>query len=186
MSIINAIRERRSHKTFTNRPVFEDEIRALIEAAVLAPNHKMTQPWGFVVLGRRSRQRYAEIKANWRVRDESNEEFAAARREKIIADIAGVPVAIVVTQKLSPDALRREEDYAAIFMGIQNMLLLATSMKLGSKVLTGGVMELPEMRQLVGAADDERIVAIVHVGEAADEPAAKARTPAAEKTRWLP
>lgn len=186
MSVINAIRERRSHKFFTNRPVFEDEIRALIEAAVLAPNHKMTQPWGFVVLGKRSRQRYAEIRANWRVRDEGNTEFAAAKRDKIIADTASIPAVIVVTQKLSEDAHRREEDYAAIFMGIQNMLLMATSMKLGSKVVTGGVMEVAEMRQLIGAAGDERIVAIVHVGEAAEVPPAKPRIPATEKTRWLP
>jgi nitroreductase len=186
MSIINAIRERRSHKLFTNRPIFEDEIRALIDAAVLAPNHKLTQPWGFVVLGRRARQRYAEIKANWRVQGEANDEFAAAKREKIIAQTAGVPAVIVITQKLNADLVRREEDYAAIFMGIENMLLLATSMKLGSKVHTGGVMEEPEMHKLIGAAQDERIVAIVHIGEPAEEVPAKVRIPSAEKTRWLP
>lgn len=186
MSIINTIRERRSHKSFTNRPIFEDEVRALIEAAVLAPNHKMTQPWGFVVLGRRARQRYAEIKANRRVQGEANDEFAAAKREKIITQTASIPAVIVVTQKLNTDLVRREEDYAAIFMGIQNMLLLATSMKLGSKVHTGGVMEEPELHKLIGAGSDERIVAIVHIGEPAEDVPAKARIPATEKTRWLP
>lgn len=186
MSLLNTIRERRSHKSFTTRPVFEDEIRTLLEGAVLAPNHKMTQPWGFVVLGKRARQRYAEIKASTRIKGETNDEFAAAKREKIIAETAAIPAVIVVTQKLDPDPLRREEDYAAVFMGIQNMLLLATSMTLGSKVHTGSVMNEPEMRELIGAADDERIVGIIHVGEPAEEMAPKARIPAADKTRWLP
>lgn len=186
MSIMNTIRERRSHKTFTKKPVYETEIRALLDAAVLAPNHKLTQPWGFAVLGRRSKQRYAEIKARLRVRDELDPAVAAERRQKIAEETAAVPAVIVVTQKLDPDPVRREEDYAAVFMAIENMLLLATSMKLGSKVLTGSIIDDAEMRELIGAAHDERIVAIVHVGEPAEEPRPKTRIPAAEKTRWLP
>ena len=186
MSVLNTIRERRSHKSFTTRPVFEDEIKTLLEGAILAPNHKLTQPWGFVVLGKRSRQRYAEIKASNRIKDESNTEFAAAKREKITAETAAVPAVIVVTQKLDPSPARQEEDYAAVFMAIQNMLLLATSMGLGSKLHTGSIMDDAQLRELVGAADDERIVAIIHAGEPAEELPPKARIPAADKTRWLP
>jgi nitroreductase len=186
MSVLNAIRDRRSHKSFTTRPVFEDEIKTLLEGAILAPNHKLTQPWGFVVLGKRARTRYAEIKAANRVKDEANAEFAAAKRDKIVAETAAIPAVIVVTQKLDPSPVRQEEDYAAVFMGIQNMLLLATSMGLGSKVNTGRIMDDAQMRELIVAADDERIVGIVHVGEPVEELAPKARIPAAEKTRWLP
>lgn len=186
MSVIQAIRNRRSQKRFTTRPVSESDIKALIEAAVLAPNHKMTQPWGFVVLGPRARQKYAEIKAADRVRDEPDSKVAAEKRERIVADITAVPTVIVVTQKLDTNPARVEEDYAAVFMGIENMLILATSMGLGSKVHTGGIMLDPDLRALTGAADDERIVAIVHFGEPAEEMPAKNRIPASDKTRWLP
>jgi nitroreductase len=186
MSILNAIRQRRSHKAFTTRPVADDEIKTMLEGAIAAPNHKMTQPWGFVVLGRLSRRKYAEIKANNRVKNEANDDFALAKREKIAAETAAVPAVIVVTQKEDADPHRRQEDYAAVFMAIQNMLLLATSMGLGSKLLTGSVMEEPALRELIGAAPEERIVAIIHVGEPAEELAPKARVPAADKTRWLP
>src|SRR5688572_24055420 len=151
MSILNAIRQRRSHKFFTARPVFEDEIRTMLEGAIAAPNHKLTQPWGFAVLGHRSRRKYAEIKAALKVKSEANAEFALAKREKLTAEIAAIPAVIVVTQKLDADPHRREEDYAAVFMAIQNMLLLATSMGLGTKVQTGSVMDDPQMRELVGA-----------------------------------
>lgn len=186
MSVIQAIRNRRSQKRFTDRPIADSDIKALIEAAIMAPNHKMTQPWGFVVLGPRARRSYGEIKAADRVKDETDSAIAAEKREKIIAEIGAVPGVVVVTQKLDSNPARAEEDYAAVFMGIENMLLLATSMGLGSKVHTGGIMIDPALRELVGAANDERVVAIIHFGEPAEEMPAKTRIPASEKTRWLP
>lgn len=184
MSVLNTIRQRRSHKAFTARPISDDDIRTMLEGAITAPNHKMTEPWGFVVLGKLSRRRYAEIKAASKV--ETDDEQSAARRAKIIADTSAIPAVIVVTQKLDPDPHRMKEDYASVFMAIQNMLLLATSMGLGSKVVTGKIMDESRMRELVGATPDKRIVAIVHVGEPAEEVKPKARQTVAEKTRWLP
>lgn len=175
--ILNLIRSRRSQKSFTNRQVAEEEIKTLLEGAVLAPNHKMTEPWGFAVLGRLSKRKYGDIRA-------ANK--AEGLREQFAAETAAIPAVIVVTQKLSTDPVRIKEDYAAIYMGIQNMLLLATSLGLGSKVHTGGIMDESPMRELVGAAEDERIVAILHFGEPAEEMKAKPRKPIAEKTKWLP
>lgn len=186
MSVFSTIRERRSHKRFTTRPVAPEEIKAMLEAAVLAPNHKMTQPWGFAVLGPRSRRKYAEIKGHNRIKDEPNSEFAAAKREKIVEETAAVPGVIVVTQKWDHNPARAEEDYAAVFMAVQNLLLMATSMGLGSKLHTGSMLEEPELRELVGAAKDERVVAIIHLGEPAEELPPKARIPADQKTKWLP
>ena len=185
-SVIQVIRDRRSQKTFTKRPVNENDIRTLIEAAVLAPNHKMTQPWGFIVLGPRARRRYGEIKAALRVREETDPAIAEEKRIKITEEIAAVPAVIVVTQHLEGEPNRRREDYAAIFMAIENMLLAATSMGLGSKVHTGDIMNAPPMRELIQADESNQIVAIVHFGEAAEEMKPKVRVPASEKTKWLP
>lgn len=184
-SVIQSIRDRRSQKKFTSRPVNEDDIRTLLDAAVLAPNHKLSQPWGFAVLGRLARKRYGEIKAEMRVATE-DPATAEEKKAKIIEETAGVPAVIVVTQKLEGDARRKREDYAAVFMAIQNILLVATSMGLGSKVHTGDILNAEPMRELIGAVPEEQIVAIIHLGEPAEEMKAKARIPANEKTRWIP
>ena len=183
-TVVQTIRERRSHKNFTSTPIDDDDVRTMLDAAVLAPNHKMTQPWGFAVLGRLARKRYGEIKAALRTQDTGPD--AEEKRAKIAAETAVVPGVIVVTQKLEGDAHRKREDYAAVFMAIQNMLLVATSMRLGSKVLTGDILNAPAMRELVQAEENEQLVAIIHVGEPADEMKPKARVPAAEKTKWIP
>jgi nitroreductase len=185
-SVLDVIRDRRSQKTFTTRPVSEDQIRTLLDAAVLAPNHHMTQPWRFAVLGPEGRRRYGEIKAQLRVPQAIDAALAEEKRAKIMADIAAVPGVVVVTQHVDADPHRAKEDYAAIFMGIENMLLVATSLGLGSKVHTGDIMAAPAMRELVKAEEDEEIVAMLHIGEAAEEMKPKPRIPAEERTRWIP
>lgn len=186
-SVLQSIRDRRSHKAFTNRPIDENDIRTMLDAAVLAPNHKMTQPWQFAVLGRIAKKSYGEIRGMVRVpKDGEDATIAQQKRAQIAAETAAIPGVIVVLQRLEGDAHRKREDYAAIFMAIQNILLVATSMGLGSKVVTGDVLNAVPMRELVEAQDGEQIVAIIHLGEPAEVPKPKARIPAGDKTRWVP
>lgn len=185
-SVMQSIRDRRSHKVFTRRQVDPDDIRTLLDAAVLAPNHKMTQPWSFAVLGRLAKKQYGEIKAQLRVKSDADGAAAAEKRAKLVDEIAAVPAVIAVMQRLEGDAHRKREDYAAVFMAIENILLVATSMGFGSKVLTGDILSAQNMRELVQAEENEQIVAIIHLGEPADQPKAKPRIPASDKTRWLP
>src|SRR5215213_8861361 len=58
MNVIEAIAQRRSIKKFQDRPLTREELEPLLDAAVLAPNHHLTQPWRFYVLGPESRRRY--------------------------------------------------------------------------------------------------------------------------------
>jgi nitroreductase len=139
-----------------------------------------------VVLGPRARQRYGEVKAALRTREIADAQMAREKSEKILADTAAVPCVIVATQRVDADPVREREDYAAIFMAIENMLLAATSMGLGSKIHTGDILDALEMQQLVQAESDERLVAIVHLGEPAEPMKPKERLPAEEKSRWLP
>jgi nitroreductase len=183
---MQVIRDRRSQKTFTDRPVSDEDIRAMLEAAVLAPNHKMTQPWAFAILGRLAKRSYGEIRAVLKLREDIDAAGAQDKRAKIVAETAAIPGVIVVMQKLEGDAHRKREDYAAVFMAIQNILLVATSMGLGSKVHTGDILNAPPMRELVRAEENEQIVAVIHVGEPAEEMKPKTRVPAANKTRWIP
>ncbi len=60
MNIIDFINARRSIKTFSDRPVTQEEIEQLLSAACQAPNHRMTEPWRFYVLGPQSRRAYGE------------------------------------------------------------------------------------------------------------------------------
>jgi nitroreductase len=186
MRLLDAIENRRSIKKFTPRAVTRAELEALLDAAILAPNHGMTQPWGFIVMGEEARRAYGDVLGARRAARIEDPEAAATVRERSVRGMVETPAIIAVTMNLDDDPETREEDYAATFMAIQNMTLAAVANGLGTQIKTGAVMEDPRLREALGVPEGRRIVALVFVGEHAEVPAPKARTPAAEKTTWLP
>jgi nitroreductase len=105
--------------------------------------------------------------------------------ERTVADAVAAPSMIAVVQKLSDNPEILEEDYAAIWMAIQNILLGAVELGLGSHLRTGAGFNDPAVRAAWGVADGERVVGVVLMGVPEGEVPAKARVPASERTAWL-
>jgi nitroreductase len=186
MDILEAIRTRRSIRQFTDRPIRREEIEHLLEAAVEGPNHRLTQPWRFYVLGPQARRAYGAVLGARKAKRVEDPEAARAVVEKVAATEAAVPAVIAVSMTLDANLEVREEDYAATMMGVQNLMLAAWARGLGTHLKTGAVMEDPRARAAVGVPEGERIVATIQLGEPAVVPEVKARRPAAEVTAWVP
>lgn len=186
MDVFEALAARRSIKRFTDRSLGRAEIERVLEAAVLAPNHRMTEPWRFHVLGPESRRAYGEALGDRKARRVEDPEAGELVRRKVAEEHAALPSMIAVSVRLDENPEIREEDYAAAFMAIENLSLAAVAMGLGAHIKTGAVMDDPRAREAAGIPDGERLVAIVNVGEPAEVASPKPRTSAAELTRWLP
>ena len=186
MQVSDAIRERRSIKRFTQTPVSRDEIEALLNAAALAPNHRLTEPWRFYVLGPEAREAYGRALGARKAKKIEDPSAAQATIDTVAAEHRALPVMIVVAmvQNASPEIA--EEDYAAAMMAVENLSLLAVEMGLGTHIKTGAVMGDPAARAAVGVKDDERIVTVVNVGAPAEPPPPKPRGGAASRTTWVP
>ncbi|MFQ5833455.1 MAG: nitroreductase family protein [Candidatus Thorarchaeota archaeon] len=61
MSVDEAIRERRSVRAYEDRPVSENLIRQIIEAATFAPSAKNGQQWRFTVLIGDSKKQFTDL-----------------------------------------------------------------------------------------------------------------------------
>jgi nitroreductase len=188
MDAIEAIQRRTSVRHFRPEPVARELIERLLECAVRAPNHKLTEPWRFAVLTGDARAQFAEIRANHRLDrfsdPQSAEALAAA--EKVRREALDIPVFIVVMSAVSQDEITREEDYAAVMMSIANLMTAAESLGLGTYLKTGGVMRQPELAQLVGLAQGFRIVGVISLGYSAQpEAPRRRRQTAAELTKWV-
>jgi nitroreductase len=184
MNISDAVSQRRSIKRFTNRPVTREEIEALLSAAVAAPNHRLSQPWRFYVLGPEARHAYGVVLGGRKARKIEDPEAARAMRENVAAEHRALPAMLAVAMVNNDNPEIREEDYAAVMMAVQNLCLAALELGLGTHVKTGAVMNDPEARAAAGVNDNERIVAVVNLGEPADVPPAKPREPATKFTTW--
>lgn len=184
MDLIEAIESRRSVKQFTERVPTRQELERLLQLATLPPNHRMTQPWRFYVMGPEAHARYAALKAELKSRKVEDEAAAAAVREKVERGTLAIPAVVAVAMPESEDEQTREEDHAAVFMGLENLLLAAQSMGLGGYIHTGRIMNFPELREALGVPEGQRVVALLDLGEPAELPSPKPRASASDVTHW--
>ncbi len=185
MTILDAIRSRRSTKAFAGAPVTREQIETLLELAVLAPNHRMSAPWRFLVLGPDARRAYGQVLGARKAKKVEDATAARVIVERTVADAMAAPSMIAVVQTLSDNPEIVEEDYAAIWMAIQNILLGAVELGLGTHLRTGAVFNDPAVRAAWSVPDGDRVVGVVLMGVPEGEVAPKARVPASERTAWL-
>src|SRR5690606_13315359 len=111
----------------------DEVLREVLDVGRFAPNHKLTEPWRFTVIGRQSRPPFETAWAAFavsRLPEIATPERREEARRAALGKIGGKPAIVIVTQTLDPDPLRREEDYAAVAGAIQNIQLAAWALGL--------------------------------------------------------
>lgn len=188
MSVLDVIRTRRSVGQFKPDPVPPEVITELLEAAVWTPNHRLTEPWSFYVLGPESKRRFAEIRRDAR-RDALPDPHAPEAQpalQKLYDTTANTPVIIVFAASGHNDPEVKEENEWATFGAAYAFMLGAWAKGIGTYFRTGrGVLGSPDLRTLLNLPSGHRIIGVVYAGYPETVPQKK-RTPAAQKTVWLP
>jgi nitroreductase len=187
MDAIEAIQRRTSVRRYRPDPVPRETIELMLECAVRAPNHKLTEPWRFAVLTGEAKASLGEIKARHRLKryDDPASAEARAAMDKMRREALEAPAVIVIMSRVHDDEVMREEDYAAVMMATANLMTAAQSLGLGTYLKTGGVMRDPALGELVGLLEGYRIVGVLSLGYPAEAESPRRRQPAGELTQWL-
>lgn len=186
MNVSDATALRRSVRKFTERAPTREQLERMLHAATLAPNHRLTQPWRFYVLGPEARAAYGLALGNRKAKKASDEAQAESMRQNTSREHRALPCMVLVSIVLNENPEIREEDYGAAMMATQNLCLSAVEQGLGTHIRTGAIMDDPAARAAAGVPDDERIVVVLTVGEPLELPEAKARRAVSELTHWVP
>ena len=184
-NVLDTLRARRSIRQFTGRQPTRQEVETILDAAVTAPNHRLTQPWRFHVLGPEARRAYGFALGNRKAQKIEDAAAAESVRQKVADEHAALPLMIAVSVVEDENPEIREEDLAATMMAVQNISLAAVELGLGTHIKTGAIMNDPAARAATGVPERERIVAVLNVGEPATVPPAKERKSAASLTTWV-
>jgi nitroreductase len=168
MEIEEAIRSRRTHKAYGAEPVDRAMLDELLDLARWAPNHHLTNPWRFRVLGPGALDRLKE---------------AAGPEAAGKLDRAPTLVAVSVVQ--TGDPVADEEDLCAAACAAYIVLLAAHGRGLAGYWRTPAVLRTSEGRAALGIGDDEHVIGLLHLGPARQEQRPPERAPAADVIEYL-
>lgn len=144
-----AIRSRRTHKVYGSEPVDRATLDELLELARWAPNHDLTNPWRFRVIGPRALER---------LKDAAGAEGAAK--------LDRAPTLVAATMVEPADPVQREEDLAATAVATYIVLLAAHARGLVGYWRTPAVLRSEAGRAALGIGDGEHVVGLIHLGPA--------------------
>jgi nitroreductase len=152
MDVETAIRTRRTHKAFSPEPLAPELLEELLELAEWAPNHHLTVPWRFRVVGPRALARLKEVAGP----------EGAAKLDRC-------PTLVVVSCRLDGDPVTEEEDLHATAVASYIVLLAAHARGLAGYWRTPGLLREPAGRAAAGLPDEERFVGLLHLGHPRQE-----------------
>ena len=188
MDVIRAIETRQSIGRVKPDPVPKELIERILESAVHAPNHRLTEPWRFHVFTGKGRGELARARAEIaRLQAETegeSYELAAGRISRERKKAFRAPVVIVVISSGGRDEVETLENYAACAAAVQNMQLTAHALGLATMWRTGAVVYHDHMREFFGLKEGDRMVAHLYVGYPDMGERPRRRMPAHEKTIW--
>ena len=169
MSFHELAASRRTHKEFGPEPVDRETLLELFDVARFAPNHHLTQPWRFRVLGPETLAALKEC---------------AGESESKKLDRA--PTLVIASAVLSGELIQDEEDVCATAAAIMLVLLAATERGLATYWRTPGILRTARGREAAGVPDGERVLGLLHFGAGGREPSARERADASQYVVFLP
>jgi nitroreductase len=164
-----AIRTRRTHKAYRQDPVSREVLDELFELASWAPNHHLTVPWRFRVVGPQALERLKAV--------------AGPENAK---KLDRAPTLVVVSAKQpGEDPEQDYEDLLSTGVAAYIVLLGAHARGLGGYWRTPGILREPAGLEAVGVPDDERFVGLLHLGEVFEPKPAPERPDAGATVTYL-
>jgi nitroreductase len=164
-----AIRTRRTHKAYGAEPVPRGTLEELFELARWAPNHNLTNPWRFRVVGPAALTRLKE-----------------AAGPEAASKLDRAPTLVVTSVIQTGDDVQDQEDLCAAAIASYIVLLGAHARGLAGYWRTPEVLRTAEGREAVGVGEEERVLGLLHLGPPRQEKEPPERLPPGDFVTFLP
>ncbi len=182
VSVYEALYRRRMAWEFKDQPVPRDALDRMLETAVWAPNHRLTEPWRFFILekGSAALEQLAGMAHDFALQRSGNAQRAEATRDSLL----NTPVVIFMYSTPGRDEEGTRENYASVCCAAQNMALAGVAEGLAVTWETGGPTRHPDLGRTLGAEDDWALATMLSIGYPAEDPPSQ-RSPVSNFVRWL-
>ncbi|MDR7240707.1 nitroreductase family protein [Neobacillus drentensis] len=161
MNTLDTIKTRRTIKKFKPQEIDQNSLLLWLEAAAMAPNHRMTEPWEIYFIGDETREKLNH-KTNF----------------------GNAPIVLMILSKHGATSVETEENAMATACFIQNFNLAAWAEGVGTFWSSIGIT--PKNRGILQVPDDYNIIGVLGVGYPDVIPEPKPRTPIKNRISNLP
>lgn len=169
--IDEAIRGRRTHKVFQPEPLDRELVSEILELARWAPNHKLTNPWRFRVIGPQAKERLGRV--------------VEAEKPGSAVKLQRTPTLICASAKLHGADRQRREDLLAGAAACYIVLLAAHARGLASYWRTVPAMDTDAGRQALRIPAEEVPLGLLHLGYPRQAQRVPDRAPVRDVVRFL-
>ena len=165
--LINWIKSRRSIGNLSIPAPTESQIKAAIDCAVTAPDHKKLQPWRFIVTQGNARHDLgrAFLAAAEAQAAQEGETLSEKSRQKTYNMPLRAPVIItVVTQMQVHKKVPPFEQMLSTGAAVQNLILALKAQGFSTVWRTGLLCNEPAVKEYFGVGADDYVTAFVYTG----------------------
>ena len=182
VSVYDALYRRRMAWEFQDREVPREVLSRMLETAVWAPNHRLTEPWRFFILerGTATHEQVAGMAHDFALQRSGNAQRAEATRDSLLK----TPVIIYMYSTPGRDDEGTRENYASVCCAAHNIALAGVAEGLAVTWETGGPTRHPDLARTLGAEDDWALATMLSIGYPAEDPPSR-RTPVSNFVTWL-
>ena len=191
-NLLKIIQHRRSVRVYKTGKVSDKQLETILEAARWAPSGANTQPWDFIVTrDRKKMKRLREIYSNeWKERKREDPVHYKGLKKDYVGDVSVLVLAcgdtrtkqVYLTTRQPAD--REKLFQASVANSVEQMMLAAASMNLGTVWVSVREEVEPEVRELFKVPNELRLLWVVPIGHASNWPKAKPRRPITAFTHY--
>lgn len=194
MDFFEVIKKRRSIRRYKPDAVKRQAIEKILDAANWAPSGMNLQQWEFIVVSKDRinllANNYLELVEEFTKGWDNTPGTRLVSRDEILkfaANYGNAPHIIVVLTDKSDDPNYQKAHLESASAAMENMLLAATALGLGTCWMTGPLRDEKSLRHLLEIPDDKEMVAVTPLGYPAiiPQPVKRIDPDLIKKVRWL-
>jgi nitroreductase len=169
--ITAVIKDRRTiyPEFFSNRKIHKEQIETILNSAIWAPTHGLTQPWRFKVFRAEGLTKLSDFLST-KYKEIAGDNFSEMKYQKLKNRPLLAGAVIAVSLKRDPkEKIREIEEIEAVACAIQNMHLTCTAWGLGAFWSSPELIYKPFMNEFLGLAEKDKCLALFYIGYPKDD-----------------
>ncbi|MEO1051012.1 MAG: nitroreductase [Bacteroidota bacterium] len=170
---------------YSGEIIDEDIIHQMLENANWAPNHKLTEPWRFMVFTGEGIKKLAQFQSElYKEQTTADGSFDEKKYEKLKTKPLLSSHIISIAMKRNP-VVPEVEEIGAVFSAAQNMQLTASAYGVGCYLSTGGITYYEAAKPFFDLGPEDKLLGFLHCGTPKTKWPQSKRKPIEDKVTWV-